>query len=123
MRAACQMNRTIDPNRPRELTTAQSSSVNQQPEIVDLVRRRDGLGRQMGRPLSKHEETEEYAIYKKLNQEIAGARQQARDALLSQIQAKHDREHPMRGIQRQLSGVKLAEAETPLKCSKVVPAP
>jgi hypothetical protein len=42
----------------------------------------------MGRPLSKHEGTEEYAIYKnkKLNQEIAGARQQARDALLSQNQ-------------------------------------
>jgi hypothetical protein len=123
MRAACRMSRTIDPNRPRELTTAQSSSVNQQPGIVELVRRRDELGRQMGRPLSQHEGTKRYAIYKKLNQEISGARQRARDKLLAEIQAKYDREQPMREIQRQLSGDKLAEIEKPLKCSEVVPAP
>lgn len=123
MQAACRMSRTIDPNRPRELTTEQSSSVNQQPEIVELVRRRDELGRQMGRPLSQHEGTKRYAIYKKLNQEISGARQRARDKLLAEIQAKYDREQPMREIQRQLSGDKLAETEKPLKCSEVVPAP
>lgn len=83
MRAACRMSRSIDPNRPQELTTAQSSSVNQDPEIVDLVRRRDALSRQMGRPLSNHYGTEQYTIYKKLNQEIAGARQRARNALLT----------------------------------------
>ncbi|OXV07929.1 hypothetical protein Egran_04305 [Elaphomyces granulatus] len=44
MPAACRMSRTIDPNRPQELTTAQSSSVNQLPEIQDLIRRRDDLG-------------------------------------------------------------------------------
>jgi uncharacterized protein DUF3435 len=82
-----------------------------------------GIGISPKRPLSKHEGTEEYAIYKKLKQEIAGARQRARDALLSRIQAKHDREQSMREIQRQLSGIKLVEAEKPLKCSKVVPAP
>jgi seryl-tRNA synthetase len=116
MRAACWTSRTIDPNRPQELTTAQSSSVNQQPEIVDLVRQRDGLGRQMGRPLSKHEGTEEYAnaIYKKLNQEIAGARQRARDALtrcaheMRSFLRSNDQEQPMREIQRQQSEVKLA---------------
>ncbi|KAL2783868.1 hypothetical protein BJX66DRAFT_317676 [Aspergillus keveii] len=123
MRVACRMSRTIDPNRPRRLTTAQSESVNQQPEIVDLIRQRDKLSRQMGRPLSRHEGTQEYVTHKKLNQEIMGTRQRARDALLSQIQAKYDREQPMREIQRQLSGVKLAEAEKPLKCSKEVPAP
>ncbi|KAI9035454.1 C2H2 finger domain protein [Aspergillus affinis] len=57
MRAAYRMSRTIDPNRPQELTTTQSLSVNQQLEIVKLARRRDELGRQMGRPLSKHEGT------------------------------------------------------------------
>jgi hypothetical protein len=77
----------------------------------------------MGRPLSKHEGTQEYAIHKKLNQEITGARQRARDALLSQIQVKYDLEQPMREIQRQLSGVKLAEVEKPLKCSEELPAP
>jgi hypothetical protein len=123
MRAACRMLRTIDPNRPRELTTAQSSSVNQQPEILELVRRRDELSRQMGRPLSQHEGTKRYTIYKKLNQEISSARRRARDKLLSEIQAKYDREQPMREIQRQLSGDTLAENEKPLKCSEVVPAP
>lgn len=95
MRAACRMSRSIDPNRPQELTTAQSSSVNQDPEIADLIRRCDELSRQMGRPLSNHHGTEQYALYKKLNQEIAGARQRARNALLAQIQAKYDREQPM----------------------------
>ncbi|KAH2023468.1 hypothetical protein KXV65_000697, partial [Aspergillus fumigatus] len=123
MRAACRMLRTIDPNRPRELTSAQSSSVNQQPEILELVRRRDELSRQMGRPLSQHEGTKRYTIYKKLNQEISGARKRARDKLLAEIQEKYDREQPMREIQRQLSGDKLAETEKPLKCSEVVPAP
>ncbi|TQB67628.1 hypothetical protein MPDQ_005096 [Monascus purpureus] len=123
MRAACRMSRSIDPNRPQELTTAQSSSVNQDPEIADLIRRCDELSRQMGRPLSNHHGTEQYALYKKLNQEIAGARQRARNALLAQIQAKYDREQPMLEIRRQLSGFDLAEEEKPLKCSETVPLP
>lgn len=65
--AACRISRTIDPNRPRKLTIAQSESVNQKPGVLKLVRRRDELGRLMGRPLSKHEGTEGYAMYKKLN--------------------------------------------------------
>lgn len=82
MRAACRMSQSIDLNRPQELTTAQSSSVNQDPEIADLIRRRDELIRQMGHPLSNHHGTEQYTMYKKLNQEITGARQRARKALL-----------------------------------------
>lgn len=123
MRAACRMSRSIDPNRPQELTTAQSSSVNQDPEIADLIRQRDDLSRQMGRPLSKHQGTEQYTMYKKLNQEITGARQRARNALLTQIQAKYDREQPMLEIRRQLSGFNLDEEEKPLKCSEAVPLP
>ncbi|KAJ6166764.1 hypothetical protein N7470_002211 [Penicillium chermesinum] len=97
--------------------------VNQNPEIADLIRRRDELSRQMGRPLSNYYKTEQYTIYKKLNQEIAGARQRARNALLTQIQAKYDREQPMLEIRRQLSGFNLAEEEKPLKCSEAVPLP
>jgi hypothetical protein len=77
----------------------------------------------MGRPLSQHEGTKRYTIYKKLNQEISSARRRARDKLLSEIQAKYDREQPMREIQRQLSRDTLAENEKPLKCLEVVPAP
>lgn len=49
--AACRISRTIDPNRPQDLTTVQSSSVNQRPEILALVQRRDELRQQLGRPL------------------------------------------------------------------------
>ncbi|PLN74657.1 hypothetical protein BDW42DRAFT_189660 [Aspergillus taichungensis] len=123
MRAACRMSRSIDPNRPQELTTTQSSSINRDPEIFDLIRRRDALSRRMGRLLSTHYRTEQYTMYKKLNQEIAGARQRARNALLTQIQAKYDREQPMLEIRRQLSGPILAEEEKPLKCSEAISLP
>ncbi|KAH2975874.1 hypothetical protein KXV25_006790 [Aspergillus fumigatus] len=124
MRAACRMSRTIDPKRPQELTTAQSSSVNKQPEIQDLIRRRGELRRQLGRPLARHHGTVKYEVYQKLNQELAGARQRARDALLAQLQEKYDREQPMLEIQRQLSGTKLAETvNQTLDYCEELPAP
>lgn len=57
MRAACRMSRTIDPDRPQELTTEQSSSVNCQSQIADLIRRRDDISHDLGRPLSRHKGT------------------------------------------------------------------
>ncbi|KAL5333506.1 hypothetical protein BJX70DRAFT_392131 [Aspergillus crustosus] len=62
--------------------------------------------------------TEKYAIYKKLNQEITGARQHTRDALLSQTQDKYNQEQLMLEIQRQLSGAKLSKEEKSLKYSE-----
>lgn len=109
MRAACRMSRTIDPNRPQELTTAQSSSVNQHPDIQELICRRDDLGRRLGRPLARHKGTAKYDLYQKLNCELARARQRAQDALLVELQDKYDQEQPMLEVQRQLSGVKLSE--------------
>ena len=124
MHAACRMSRTIDPDRPQDLTTTQSSSVNQWPEVLDLVRRRDELRQQLGRPLSRHRGTVRYEAYQKLNQEISGARQRARSVLLSQLQEKYDQEQPMLEVQRQLSQTKLAKAvsET-LQHSEELPAP
>lgn len=124
MRAACRMSRTIDPSRPQELTTAQSLLVNEQPEVLDLACRRDELSRQLGRPLLRHKGTREYCMYKKLGQELAGAKRRARDALLSEIQRRYDREQPMLEIQRQLSGVGLVEKTgKSLKCSEELPPP
>ena len=124
MRAACRMSRTIDPDRPQELTTEQSCSVNQEPEIVSLMRRRDEIRRSLERPLSKHKCTPDYDMYKKLNQELAGAKKRAQDTLLAQIQNKYDREQPMLEIKRQLSGVGPAEFPSKrLKCSTEVPEP
>lgn len=124
MRAACRMSRTIDPDRPQELTTEQSCSVKQQPEILDLVRRRDEISRSLERPLSKHKGTPKYDTYRKLNQELVGAKRRAHDTLLSQIQSKYDREQPMLEIKRQLSGIQPAGSSSkPLKCSMEVPVP
>jgi hypothetical protein len=43
MHTAYRMSRTIDPNRPQELTTAQASSVNKWPKISALIQRRHAL--------------------------------------------------------------------------------
>lgn len=122
MHAACRMSRTIDPNRPQDLTTVQSSSVNQRPEILALVQRRDELRQQLGRPLSRHRGTVKYDAYRKLNQEINGARERARNALLSQLQEKYDQEQPMLEVQRQLSEATLEKAvKTKLQRSEELP--
>jgi hypothetical protein len=124
MHAACRMSRTIDPNRPQDLTSVQSSSVNQRPEILALVQRRDELRQKLGRPLSRHRGTVKYDTYKKLNQEINGARERARNALLSQIQEKYDQEQPMLEVQRQLSEATLEkEVKTKLQQSEELPLP
>lgn len=124
MRAACRMSRTIDPDRPQELTTEQSCSVNQEPEIIRLMRQRDEIGRSLERPLSKNKGTPDYEMYRKLNRELAGARKRAQDTLLAHIQNKYDREQPMLEIKRQLSGIAPAGSSSKrLKCSTEVPVP
>ena len=124
MHAACRMSRTIDPNRPQELTTAQSSSVNEWPEVSTLIQRRDALRQRLGRPLSRHEGTADYEAYQKLKQEINSARERARSSLLSHIQQKYDQEQPMLEVQRQLSDTKLAESvTTKLRHAEELPEP
>ncbi|KAJ5248104.1 hypothetical protein N7524_012064 [Penicillium chrysogenum] len=124
MHAACRMSRTIDPDRPQELTTAQASSVNEWPEISVLIQRRDALRQQLGRPLSQHRGSPKYESYQKLNQELNSARGRARNTLLSQIQQKYDQEQPMLEVQRQLSETKLAESvTTKLRHAEELPEP
>lgn len=124
MHAACRMSRTIDPDRPKELTTAQASSVNEWPEISVLIQRRDALRQQLGRPLSQHRGSPKYESYQKLNQELNSARGRARNTLLSQIQQKYDQEQPMLEVQRQLSETKLAESvTTKLRHAEELPEP
>ena len=124
MRAACRMSRTIDPRRPQELTTEQSCSVNQEPEIIDLIRRRDEISRGLERPLRKHKGTPAYETHRKLSQELAGARKRAQNRLLSQVQSKYDQEQPMLEIKRQLSGLGPTEPSSDqLECSTDIPVP
>ncbi|OJD11104.1 hypothetical protein AJ78_08054 [Emergomyces pasteurianus Ep9510] len=109
MRAACRMLRSVNPHRPQELTTAQSRSVNQQPHIQELIRKRDLLSGRLERPLKKHKRTVKYELHKKISCELAGARQRARDKLLRDVQEKFDFEKPLREIKRQLSGIKISK--------------
>lgn len=124
MRAACRMSRTIDPDRPRDLTTEQSTSVNQLPEISNLIRQRDDIAQCLQRPFYKNKGISAYETYRKLQREIAGAKKRAQDALLAHLQRKYDREQPMLEIKRQLSGIEpVGSSSTPLKCSAEVPIP
>ncbi|EDN06867.1 predicted protein [Histoplasma mississippiense (nom. inval.)] len=109
MRAACRMLRSVNPRRPQELTTAQSRSVNQQPHIQELIRKRDLFSRRLGRPFKKHKGTVKYELHRKISCELAGARQRARDKLLRDVQEKFDFEEPLREIKRQLSGIEISK--------------
>ncbi|KAJ5253130.1 hypothetical protein N7489_003540 [Penicillium chrysogenum] len=74
------------------------------------MRRRDEISRSLKRPLSKNKGTPEYDLYRKLNQEITGARKR--------MQNKYDREQPMLEIKRQLSGIGPTKSSSKqLKCS------
>ncbi|KAH8587509.1 hypothetical protein B0O99DRAFT_656371 [Bisporella sp. PMI_857] len=85
MRAACRMSRWINPDRPQELTEEQSSSVNTDPGIQQLLARR----------------TQSKSHFNE--------RQRQRAALLKQVQSKWDLEHPVQEIELQLSGFKFTE--------------
>jgi hypothetical protein len=98
MRAACRMLRWIDPDRPQELTDEQSRSVNQHPNVLELVGQRAAL-KQTGVPPSD-------PGYKKLNSEISCERRRQREALLKKVREEWDVENPVREIELQLSGFK-----------------
>ncbi|OJD10026.1 hypothetical protein AJ78_08793 [Emergomyces pasteurianus Ep9510] len=124
MHAACRMLRSVNPRRPQELTTAQSRSINRQPHIHELIRKRDLLSRCLGRPLKKHKETVKYELHKKIGRELAGARQRARDKLLCNIQEKFDFEEPLREIKRQLFEIEVSKTfSASLSANETAPLP
>ncbi|PGG95045.1 hypothetical protein AJ79_10301 [Helicocarpus griseus UAMH5409] len=57
MRAACRMLRSVNPRRPQELTTTQPNSVNRQPHIQELIRKRDLLSNRLRGPHKNHKGT------------------------------------------------------------------
>jgi hypothetical protein len=100
MRAACRMTRWIDPNRPQELTLAQSQSVNEHPRIRRLVAQREKWKRRFAGTATKQ------PSYRTLNREIVSERLRQRTALLKQLQKTWDLEHPVNEVELQLSGLK-----------------
>ena len=105
MRAACTMSRSIDPRRPRRLTTEQSSSVNDHPTIRSLLKQREQLKCRLKGKATKHPK------YKALNSEINKERQRQRHALLKDVKETWEQEQPVRDVELQLAGVQVkAEA-------------
>jgi hypothetical protein len=91
MKAACRMSRWIDPERPTALTSEQSLSVNNDPELQILVQRRERRRR-------KHEEHQE------LQKKIRNRRQHLRKELMASIRKDWDQKAAERDIRLQLSG-------------------
>ena len=100
MHAACRMSRSIDPRRPRKLTQAQALSVNDDPEVRNLVEHRARLKDQLESLATRNEE------YCLLGREITKARQRKRHALLPAIQQRWDKEQAVADIEFQLAGGK-----------------
>ena len=97
MRFACSMSRSIDPRRPRKLTTEQSASVNGLPCIVKLNRR---MMKQSGvRGDSEGEEK-----YQKARRRLQSEKQRQRRLLLVDLVDRFKKELPVIDSERQLSG-------------------
>lgn len=98
MRAACTMGRLIDHRRPQRLTPEQSASVNDDPAVRSLLKRREHLKRTLPNA-TKHPK------YKALTSKINQERQRQRHALLQNIKERWEYEQPVRDVEQQLAGV------------------
>jgi hypothetical protein len=99
MKAACRMSRSIDPNRPWRLTPEQSQSIDSNPQIQKLLRKREVLeGRN-----SEREQCIE------ITKQIRNKKQRLRNALLKHSRSKYDKEQAAKDIQFQLSGSTFSE--------------
>lgn len=97
IRFAYSMSRSIDPRRPRKLTTEQSASVNSLPCIVKLHGRIAKLSRARGG--SKGEEK-----YQKVRRRLQSEKQRQRRLLLADLVDCFKKEQPVIDSERQLSG-------------------
>lgn len=115
MRAACTMSRTIDPRRPRRLTTEESASVNAHPTIRSLLDQRERLQRRLGRGATQHPKYQD--INRKINQE----RQHQRHALLQDIKERWEYEQLVRDVESQLAGMEIDDAKVVAELSDTPP--
>lgn len=98
MRAACTMSRSIDPRRPRRLTSAESASVNDDPTIRLLLDRREELKRSLNRATKDPK-------YQALNRTINQERQRRRHKLLQDVKKRWEYEQPVLDVEQQLAGI------------------
>lgn len=107
MRAATRMGRWIDTRRPRKLTAEQSASVEEDPELKNLIRRRDLLKRL---PSARRGGTQESNNLQSLKREITKTRSRQARALLKEVKQSFDNRQAVIDIERQLSGGAVDEA-------------
>jgi hypothetical protein len=98
MRAACTMSRSIDPRRPRRLTSAQSASVNDDPTIRLLLDQREELRRSLQHATKDPK-------YQALNRAINQEKQRGRHKLLQDVKKRWEYEQPVRDVEQQLAGI------------------
>ena len=102
MRFACSMSRSIDPRRPRKLTTEQSASVNGLLCIVNLNHRIVKLSGLRG-----DDEGEEK--YQKACRRLRSEKQRQRRLLLVDLVDRYKKEQPVIDSERQLAGLVVDE--------------
>ena len=91
------MSRSIDPRRPWFLTSSQSKSVNDLPQIVKLQKRADRLSSALKGSLKAKQ-------HEKAVKRLRNDKQRERRLLLERIIATYNKEQPVRDSAQQLSG-------------------
>ena len=115
MRAASGMSRTIDPRRPRKLTVAEQEDVDRHPEVRLLRRRRQSLRKffkDRKRSIASMKGTSVYKEYQTAYHAHPNEKRRQEKALLKEVRARYKGDQPVIDIQRQLTGLPMAEQET-----------
>uniref|UniRef100_A0A093UP37 Uncharacterized protein n=1 Tax=Talaromyces marneffei PM1 TaxID=1077442 RepID=A0A093UP37_TALMA len=110
MRAVTRMGRWMDPRRPRELTDEQKASVEDDPELVKVIEKRDRLALELQSQSRKDEV--QLARLKRLKKAVTNTRQRLLYALRSRIRREFDDEQAVIDIEQQLAGTAVADDET-----------
>jgi hypothetical protein len=110
MRAVTRMGRWLDPRRPRELTDQQKASVEQEPELMEAIQRRDQLAMQLAcQPQKNGNQLEKLDRLKKA---VTNTRKRLLYDLRIRVRQEFDDEQAVVDTERQLSGTALHDEET-----------
>ncbi len=98
IKTLCSLGSSISKRRPTGLTRAQSASVNNDPRVRELVRRRDDLHARSYRSAEARQK------YKHAAKEVTKERLRLRRALKTQIREEFDAQQAVQDIEGQLAG-------------------
>ena len=103
MRAASGMSRTIDPRRPRKLTTAQLAEIDQQPTVKELFRRREKLKNELRQAKEEDADMERIILlrtkHKEAQQAYRNEKRNQKDLLTRKIREQYKWQQPVIDIQ------------------------